>query len=242
LAENSLNQHIPSSSYSSSQTSLDLLRYDISQHHSSIPADVYAVQPINWMQSDLPIMPDSENSQSYPTNQHRHEGYNRSETGNDSLQQANNMNQVFRSNFCVPAEKIFTLVPQDEPSPGLQNEAEKQQERPLAGKKRKQQRSDANTESHFDIPSTSGNTNFRNSRRRKINLVSKVQESRAQMVLELDARSVGNKNSEMRSGSDPVSDGSGGSEVSCATTPSTSAELSPKKYRRREKNKASLIN
>jgi hypothetical protein len=69
-----------------------------------------------------------------------------------------------------------------------------------------------------------------------------VQESRAQMVLELDARSVGNKNSEMRSGSDPVSDGSGGSEVSCATTPSTSAELSPKKYRIREKNKASLIN
>jgi hypothetical protein len=66
-----------------------------------------------------------------------------------------------------------------------------------------------------------------------------VQESRAQMVLELDARSVGNKNSEMRSGSDPVSDGSGGSEVSCPIT--ALAEQSSKKYRRNESNKASVL-
>jgi hypothetical protein len=236
LAENSLNQHIPSSSYSSSQTSLDLLRYDISQHHSSIPADVYAVQPINWMQSDLPIMPDSENSQSYPTNQHRHEGYNRSETGNDALQQANNMNQVFRSGFCVLAEKIVTLVPQDEPSSGLQNKAEKQQERPLVGKKRKQQRSDSNTESHLDFPSTSGNTNFRRSRMGK---ESKLQELGVRKASKQAARSVGNRNAEMRSGSDPVSDGSGGSEVSCPIT--ALAEQSSKKYRRNESNKASVL-
>jgi hypothetical protein len=237
LAENSLNQNTLSYSYSSSQTSLDLLRYDISQHHSSIPANVHA-QPINWMQPDLPPlnMPDSENSQSYPTNQHRHEGYNRSETGNDALQQANSMNQVFRSGFCVPAETFVTLVPQDEPSQGLQNEAEKQQERPLVGKKRKQQRSDSNTESHLDFPSTSGNTNFRRSRMGK---ESKLQELGVRKASKQAARSVGNRNAEMRSGSDPVSDGSGGSEVSCPIT--ALAEQSSKKYRRNESNKASVL-
>jgi len=229
LAENSLNQNTLSYSYSSSQSS-DLLLHDISQHHSLIPTNVH-VQKNNLMQPVLrrSNMLVSENYLFYQTNQHRHEGYNRSETGNDAPQQANSVNQVLRSGFRFSHETSVTRVSQDE--------AEKQQERPLVGKKRKQPRSDANTESHLDFPSTSGNTNFRRSRMGK---ESKLQELGVRKASKQAARSVGNRNAEMRSGSDPVSDGSGGSEVSCPIT--ALAEQSSKKYRRNESNKASAIN